>query len=180
MDKALYQILYQNETLYQIAPKATSIVVAPIVSVAVVEVAATEAAPAPVLPAPMSLVLPVLNYQVLIVLDEEPARFEADKVYLARILKAVNLNLDGVHLLNIYGSEQLDFKPTLNTKKVHHFLSFGVPFLRVNLDIMMNVYVPKRHKGVNFLFADRLSVIENDEALRKQLWAALKFIFLGK
>ena len=181
MDKAFYQTLYQNETLYQIEARPQPAAVAPVVVVAA-QPKTTQPPPivaAPIV-APPAALLPVLNHQVLIVVDEDPERFELDKIYLAKILQAINLNLDGVDLLNIYGSEQLDFRPTLNTKKVHHLISFGVPFLRINLDFMMNVYDPKRIKGVNFLFADRLSVIEPDGTLRRQLWAALKSVFLGK
>lgn len=184
MDEAFFQVLYQHETLYQIeiAPKPAPILVqdvplaVPSVAVsAPVVVAVPVQKPAP----PKAAVLPQLNHQVLILVKEEPAQFEADKLYLEKILGAINLSWEGVDIINVYGSEQLDFRAALNVRKVHHFISFGVPFLEVNLDILMNIYDPKRIKGVNFLFADRLSIIEADVERKRKLWHILKTLFLG-
>lgn len=182
MNEAFFQVLYQDETLYQVEarPKTAPVVAAtPVITAEAaptVAVAAPTQRPAP----PPAVALPQLNHQVLILVKEEPAQFEADKAYLGKILGAINLSWDGVDIVNVYGSEQLDFRAALNVRKVHHFISFGVPFLEVNLDILMNIYDPKRIKGVNFLFADRLSIIEADVERKRKLWTILKSLFLGK
>jgi len=181
MNEAFLQILYQHETLYRIDTTAM-----PAAAMVAQAAPAVENRPQPAInqditePAIVASAMPVLNHQVLILMNEAPAQFETDQLLLHKILGAVNLNLEGVDLLNIHGSQQLDFRAALNTRKVHHFISFGVPFLTVNLDIMMNVYDPKRVKGVNFLFADRLAVIANDNNRKKQLWNALKALFVGQ
>ena len=82
MNKAFYQTLYQNETLYQIEARP-QLVVAPVVAAVVPEITLpnpVEAALVVTPSAPSSPTLPELNHQVLIVVDEEPERFELDKI----------------------------------------------------------------------------------------------------
>ena len=188
MKETFLQVLYQHETLYHIEESALPVtVVAPQMPEAEIEVVPEVEAKSqsvenqPIVEPPITApAMPVLNHKVLILINEEPAQFETDQILLNKILGAVNLNLEGVDLLNMYGSQQLDFRAALNTRKVHHFISFGVPFLEVNLNIMMNVYDPKIIKGINFLFADRLSVIAADSGRKKQLWNSLKTVFVEK
>jgi hypothetical protein len=110
--------------------------------------------------------------------NEAPAMSPSNTIFLEKVLKAVNLNLDGVDILNLSGAKQMDFRPLLQNKKVHHFISFGVPFIQINLEIMMNRYDPKRIAGVNFLLAESLDIIQADDKNKRALWNALKKLFM--
>jgi hypothetical protein len=183
-NEALFQLLYQHETLYSI-PTTSAIASLPSAATPVAaEVLLSAPQPPPAVVAvlqadtpPTARSIPTINHQVLILVNEQPAQFEADKIYLSKILEAVGSQLENVDLMNIYGSGLLDFRAALNHRKAHHFISFGVPFLDVNLDILMNLYDPKRIKGVNFLFAEPLATIQPDAARRRALWNALKQMF---
>lgn len=118
---------------------------------------------------------PKLNHKVLLLADEELD--PSNLLFLERILNAVNLNIDGVDLLNLNGVRDVDFAELVNDKLIHHFITFGVPFNRVHLDIQMDRYQPVRFFGINFLMADSLPTIEADVALKKRLWAALQQVF---
>jgi hypothetical protein len=75
-----------------------------------------------------------------------------------------------VDLLNVHGTKNVNFSELLAGKYIHHFFTFGVPFSRLNLDIMMDRYQPVRFEGITFLMADPLPAIEGDVALKKKLW----------
>ncbi|MBO0939143.1 hypothetical protein J2I47_21490 [Fibrella sp. HMF5335] len=170
-----------------------------LVQPAVVETAAILVEPAPVAPAapaatpptqstgqpndskpPVSRkpVSPQISQKVLILVDEEMQA--SDLLFLEKILKAVHLDIDGVDLLNVHGTSNVNFSELLKGKYIHHFFTFGVPFSRINLDILMDRYQPVRFDGITFLMADSLPAIETDVALKKKLWEALKKIFLWR
>ncbi|GAB4053852.1 hypothetical protein [Spirosoma litoris] len=119
--------------------------------------------------------LPQLNHKVLLLADEELD--PSNLLFLEKILKAVNLNIEGVDLLNLHGVRDMDFPELLRGKYINHFITFGVPFERINLDIMMDRYSPVRFEGITFLMADSLPTIEADQNLKKRLWGALQRVF---
>lgn len=120
--------------------------------------------------------LPQLNHKVLLLADEDLD--PSNLLFLEKILKAVNLNINGVDLLNLRGVQEVDFAELLRGKYINHFITFGVPFERINLDIMMDRYAPVRFEGITFLMADSLPTIEADQQLKKRLWGALQRVFL--
>ena len=122
--------------------------------------------------------LPQLNHKVLLLADEELD--PSNLLFLEKILKAVNLNIDGVDLLNLHGVRDMNFAELLRGKYINHFITFGVPFERIDLDIMMDRYAPVRFEGITFLMADSLPTIEADQALKKRLWSALQRVFLQR
>jgi hypothetical protein len=186
--KSFYQLLFQNETLYrsQEVEAVEKIVAEVAASLAVeaknepIEVAPLKpiASAMPPVPVQPPSAIPTLNHQILILINEAPAMSPSNTIFLERVLKAVNLNLDGVDILNLSGAKQMDFRPLLQNKKVHHFISFGVPFIQINLEIMMNRYDPKRIAGVNFLLAESLDIIQADDKNKRALWTALKKMFM--
>ncbi|WP_020600719.1 hypothetical protein [Spirosoma panaciterrae] len=119
--------------------------------------------------------MPLLNHKVLLLADEELD--PSNLLFLEKILKAVNLNIEGVDLLNLHGVKDLNFAELLRGKYINHFITFGVPFERINLDIMMDRYSPVRFEGITFLMADSLPTIEADQNLKKRLWTALQRVF---
>ena len=121
-----------------------------------------EPAPRPTTPSILPPVqqqsrLPQLNHKVLLLADEELD--PSNLLFLEKILKAVNLNINGVDLLNLHGVQDMDFAELLRGKYINHFITFGVPFERINLDIMMDRYAPVRFEGITFLLADTLQTI---------------------
>ncbi len=119
--------------------------------------------------------MPQLNHKVLLLADEELD--PSNLLFLEKILKAVNLNVNGVDLLNLHGAQDINFAELLRGKYINHFITFGVPFERINLDIMMDRYSPVRFEGITFLMADSLPTIEADRDLKKRLWGALQRVF---
>ncbi|MEZ4904572.1 MAG: hypothetical protein R2822_23905 [Spirosomataceae bacterium] len=179
--KSFYQLLFQNETLYRaqevaavekIVTEVASAMVEkqPIETVQVAEPIVTAIAPPPI-------ALPTINHQTLILVDESPAMSPGNTIFLEKVLKAVHLNLEGVDILNLAGKKQADFRELLESKKVHHIISFGVPFIQINLEILMNRYAPQQIGGINFLLAEPLEIIQADDKNKRALWNCLKAMF---
>ncbi len=198
--KALYQNLYQSEHLFRVPSETLTdwgqeptalvepVVILPVPKVppvrlpevpVVVEQFVEEIAPiADTRPPVRSTDTPkpaLIKHKVLLLADEDLS--PSDLLFLERILKAVNLDIEGVDLLNVYGVSDVDFAAVLRHKHINHFITFGVPFQRINLDIMMDRYHPIRFDGITFLMADSLPVIEANQALKKLLWNSLKRVF---
>ncbi len=168
-------------------PEAVRLVETSVIPDPEVAVAAVAAAPEPLPKAPARPTIPPivspqppvskpkLNHKVLLLADEELD--PSNLLFLEKILNAVNLNIDGVDLLNLNGVRDVDFAELVHGKLIHHFITFGVPFNRIHLDIQMDRYQPVRFFGINFLMADSLPTIEADINLKKRLWAALQQVF---
>jgi hypothetical protein len=168
-----------------------SVAVAPVAAVPTVAIEDPILPPAPNVPEPVPVApptpanpvalrpaTPMLSQKVLILVDEDLQPSEV--LFLEKILNAVNLDVTGVDLLNVHGTNEIDFAEVLRGKAIHHFFTFGVPFTRLNLDILMDRYQPIRFEGITFLLADPLPAIETDVVLKKKLWEALKKIFLWR
>ena len=187
MNKAAYQYIFQNDALYSLRdtlaldeiesvnlPQTESTPPPPVVS----QAPASQTKPPVAKPAEP---LPQLNHKVLVLVDDidyQPLS-PSDALFLNRILQAVHLNTDGVDILNVGGAKRMDFRPLLAGKQIHHFISFGVPFLSLGLEILMDRYQPKNIAGINFLLAESLAVIQEDVTHKKRLWASLQQMFLN-
>ncbi|MGA0558243.1 hypothetical protein ACO2Q8_16405 [Larkinella sp. VNQ87] len=136
----------------------------------------TPPAATPPLVEPISSKTVAEKPKVLVLIDEELTPSEL--IFLENILKAIKLSIDDIDMLNLAGSGLVDFHAVLENKKLHHFISFGVPFKTIHLNIQMDRYEPIRIFGITFLLADPLSAIEADQKLKRKLWAVLKQVFL--
>jgi DNA polymerase III psi subunit len=170
MQKEFYQFLFANETLYQIEQ-------APIISLG-------QTPQTDTLPSVVSVVVPEhqsaltvsvpTNAKQPAVLIVVAAINIAERALLDKILKAIHLEIDTVDLLILNEIPDMDIKTVLSDKKVHHFITFGVPLQQLKMDILLAPYQTKVVAGVNFLYSDALGLIENDKAKKLMLWNTLK------
>ncbi|MCY7350118.1 MAG: DNA polymerase III subunit psi [Cytophagaceae bacterium] len=123
-------------------------------------------------PVPVSTV--AFKHQVLILTDRPSP---ADLELLANILKAVNLRLDEVEVLDLQKLRGQDFKPLLESQSAHQLITFGVGLKKLNLDIVLVPYQLKTVEGVQFLYADPLPNLHTDKVRKKALWISLQTLF---
>lgn len=200
---ALFQILYQNETLFRVGgsvvhevleepivsapkivknpeivqePKPVAVVAAtpPIVAKPVAQTPAIV--PAPTLPAAD---FPALLHSVLILIDAAKQKDMAasESIFLDNILKAVGHSVEKADIVNYSFLKGTDARKVLSEKKTNFFITFGVPLIKLHLDLLLMPYTPKLVDGVWFLLTDTLPVIEADRNLKKKLWQALQKMF---
>lgn len=186
MDKsvAFYQTFYQHDTLFKVneinasefVTEDTPAVVPP-VKVAEVE----KEVPAPTnqpIAAPVGT-FPILKHRMLILIDEarQERLIDSEALFLDKILSAVGHSLAEADVLNIRTMPSTDARTVLAGKLTNHFITFGVPLIKLQLDLLLPPYTPKKVEGVWFLLVDSLAVIEGDRELKKRLWTALQQMF---
>lgn len=192
---ALFQILYQNETLFQlqeemivpvaekeVIPEVTLVnietpIVAPVREIIPQPVAKVNIEPAK--PEAPTVQFPALNHKILILIDEpkQKSMLVSEALFLDNILKAVGQSSENSDILNFSFLAGPDARNVLAEKRVNYFITFGVPLIKLRLDLLLPPYTPKQVEGIWFLLTDPLAVIEADVVLKKKLWAALKQMF---
>ena len=100
---------------------------------------------------------------------------EARLFFLKKILSAVQIDLQKDALFASFGDpDSGSFIQLLRKKGVEKCLLFGLEPARLGLGISVRLNESFVFYGCRFLFAEKLSAIENDVAKKQQLWAALK------
>jgi len=193
---ALYQILFQNDTLFRVPGdvafpveekegKPEPVVVkeeAAVLKPTVAITPAPEIKPVPKQPARPAIPVaqfPKLNHKVLILIDEPKQRemLVSEALFLDNVLKAVGHSSENSDILNFSFLSGPDARQVLSEKRIHYFITFGVPLIKLQLDLLLPPYTPKQVEGIWFLLTDPLPVIEADRYLKKKLWTALKQMF---
>lgn len=138
-----------------------------------------ESVPAAIPSPPPAAVFPTLQHRVLILVDEKKQEQldPSDALLLENILKATGHDPAETDLLNFSHLPQADARTVLAQKSTNYFISFGVPLIKLKLDLLLPPYTPKQIEGIWFLLAEPLSVIDADKERKKRLWLALKKMF---
>ena len=190
---ALFRILFHNETLFHTHEERNQVVFEkaksvseppPVASVQkTLPVQITAEPPAtPVVNIPVSepvIAFPDLKHKILILTDEPKQRemLASESLFLDNILKAVKYSVENADIINFSFLPGKDARNVLAEKKTNYFITFGVPLIKLNLDLLLVPYTPKLVEGIWFLLTDPLVVIEADRDLKKKLWQALQRMF---
>jgi hypothetical protein len=121
--------------------------------------------------------IPVLgNFEkgVLILIEEDSLRSEVMEM-LVKMLNAVGHSMNEVGLIH---SNTLDMRSMKDLKNLnaHTILKFGRIQHPIN-SIPANQYEVYLEEDVQYLFADALTSISEDNSLKKKLWGALQILF---
>ncbi|GGB94241.1 hypothetical protein [Dyadobacter sediminis] len=196
LSAAFYQVFYQNEQLFQVEEafeikEKTGTIVQnlpqpepqpeqrPEVLPPVTQAPAAALPATPAIPVKPAENFPALKHKILILIDE-PKRKEmiaSEAIFLDNILKAVGNSVENSDVLNFSFLPSPDAGKVLTEKRTNYFLTFGVPLIKLNLDLLLVPYTPKNVDGIWFLLTDPLAVIEADRNLKKKLWQALQQMF---
>ncbi|QRR03366.1 hypothetical protein [Dyadobacter sandarakinus] len=176
---AFYQLIYGNEMLFRVAgetPQQPAPRKEPDTQPAPEVPVKTIAPPEPVQPV---ILFPELRHKVLVMVDE-PAHAELlpeEAALLDNVLKAVGYSNATADLLNYKFLPGHDARAVLSGRTTNYFITFGVPLIRLHIDLMLVPYTPKLVEGIWFLLADPLVVVGADKNLKKKLWQALQLMF---
>jgi hypothetical protein len=184
---ALYQILFQNDTLFYTGEQREK-PLAPPATTEEPPVPLPAANPAPAAPAVATAMpsrqqaevkFPILQHKILILTDDPQNKnlSESEALLLHNILKAVGHAPENTDTLNFSFLPGADARAVLSEKRIHYFITFGVPLIKLQLDLLLVPYTPKFDEGIWFLLAEPLAVIDADKALKKKLWLALQKMF---
>lgn len=110
-------------------------------------------------------------------LDEQRDELEA---FMKKIISAAKLELEKDCLI-LRGAES-SFIPTFTQIKSSHKIEkavlFGIKGKDLGFNIETPLYIPFSFNHCQFLFANKLSVIENSVEQKKALWHGLQTLFL--
>jgi hypothetical protein len=195
---AFYQTFYQYDTLFRIPekkestvePKANQPVESP-VTVIQEPVPPLGVTPTPVPTPPPAAPprvespprtetsFPSLRHRILVLVDEtrHPELAPEDALLLENILKATGHSAAETDLINFSYIPQADARTVLAQKSTNYFITFGVPLIKLQLDLLLPPYTPKQIEGIWFLLADSLPAINADKSLKKRLWLSLQKMF---
>lgn len=116
--------------------------------------------------------------KVFVLFLQEPD-FPGNRDFLIKILAAAQVNLEkDTFWVETVASSAPAPAGAFAQKKPDHVLVFGLTPAQVGLKIEAPLYQPMLFYGVNWLFADPLSVLEPDKQRKGLLWKALQQIFL--
>ena len=111
-------------------------------------------------------------------LDEQHEMLE---LFLNKIISAAKIDLEKDCLI-LRGSPENIFIPTLTQIKSFHKIEravlFGLSGKDLGLNIETHLYIPFEFNNCQFMFADKLSLIENSVERKKALWNGLQTLFL--
>lgn len=126
------------------------------------------------------------NQQKLLVVYNKNDESEERLEFLKKILASAKFDIeDDILLLKVTPKIAFSFI-ALRTKVaqthpsggIDNLLVFGFEPKHFGLNLQVNKYVPFHFYDCGFLFADVLSIIENDKALKGALWTGMKELFL--
>lgn len=128
---------------------------------------------------PLPAQFPTLQHRILVLVDEKKQDdlMPSDALLLENILKAAGHSIIETDIINLSTLPHSDARAVLASKSTNYFITFGVPLIKLQLDLLLPPYTPKYIEGIWFLLADPLSVINADKALKKRLWLALQQMF---
>lgn len=186
--REVLQILFAHETLFVVPEPARvewreaedeeqRVEQKPLLPAVEPEPQSVSAAPEPVLPSAPTLPppAPLPFRRETIVLVDRPT--PDDLALLENILKAVSLTLADVDLLDLQKLKGQDFRPLLESKSAHQFITFGVGLKKLNLDLVLVPYRIQPVEGIQFLLADPLAQLHTDKAKKRALWINLQVLF---
>lgn len=116
--------------------------------------------------------------RIVILLLDEPDFPESD-TFLQKIFTAAQINLEkDVLLVMADASGPMHFLPIVKDKHPERLLVFGFMPDTLGLHAEIPLYQPVVFYGVEFLFAEALSVLAPDKNRKSRLWQALQQLFL--
>jgi len=117
--------------------------------------------------------------ELLILVTADDAKDDNAIKQLKAILSAIKYELEqDCAILAIEAEESIPFQK-LPLDKTKQIISFGIPAMKMGLQIKEQKYNQLKILSIDLLFADSISAISTDVTKKKQLWNALQSLFLS-
>ncbi|MGL6266895.1 MAG: hypothetical protein ACRC2O_03185 [Chitinophagaceae bacterium] len=132
-------------------------------------------------PALKETVLGNNHKQILILVDYPNDQIISDKdlTFLLNILNACKLTLNDVVILNFATTEEIGYQKLVQEFKSRIVLLFGVKQESIELPVLFPDFQVQSLKEIRFLSSPNLLILQQDESIKRKLWAGLKQLFLS-
>ena len=118
---------------------------------------------------------------ILIIINNPNAVFLEDGrlVFLTKVISACKLSLSDIALVNINNIQQDELQSITSFFKPAKMIIFGVNSMQMKLPFLVPDFQIQNYNNIQYLSAPDLDQIENDQALKKQLWASFQKMFFN-
>lgn len=116
---------------------------------------------------------------VLVLVNETDTVHIQDEnlAFLLGILKACQLNMQDIALVNLHGKNGIDYHQLIKQFKPDRIIGFGIHPSDILLPIDFPNYQLQSYQNQVFLFSPALPAIAENQDEKKALWGALKKMF---
>lgn len=114
--------------------------------------------------------------KILVLISNAETNFlhESEKIFLGKILHAVQLNFEDIAIVN---TAKINDLHKINHFDCRYMISFGVVNDHLTINNITPFYKIINQEGVTFLLSDPLKTIEKDQDKKRKLWNSLKQLF---
>ena len=122
------------------------------------------------------------NKQQVLILVHYPGQkmiTETDLNFLLNILNACKLSLNDVSILNLPNDDELNYTDLIGVFKPKVILLFNVKQSQIKLPVLFPEFQVQAFRDIRFISSPDLGQLQQDETLKRKLWAGLKQIFLS-
>ncbi|GAA4440841.1 hypothetical protein GCM10023091_25060 [Ravibacter arvi] len=120
-----------------------------------------------------------LKTRVLILVNTYGKGIQPNEMaFLTKVLAAVKYSPETVDLLELDKIGTTDASEVLRDHLADYVLLFGVKPESLSLPVALELFEPRKENGVWMLMSNSLLRIEMEESKRRDLWNALKKVFL--
>lgn len=120
-----------------------------------------------------------LKTRVLILVNTYGKGIQPNEMaFLTKVLAAVKYSPETVDLLELDKIGTTDASEVLRDRLADYVLLFGVKPESLSLPVSLELFEPRKENGVWMLMSNSLLRIEMEESKRRDLWNALKKVFL--
>lgn len=115
------------------------------------------------------------NKKMLVLVQTEEFKDEQQLSFLGKILKAAQYDLnDDVYCLPLSAETNISLAYFLRKYQIEHVLIFGLSLQKMGIYAAFRKYVFTNLQGVKILYADDLTLLQQQVQLKAALWEALK------
>ncbi|TXH22063.1 MAG: hypothetical protein E6Q95_02790 [Chitinophagaceae bacterium] len=108
---------------------------------------------------------------------DAPTISDEDLLFLTQLLKACQLTLADVAILNFQNFDARYFKSIITYFKSKNILLFGTSTADFGFPFEIPNYKLQHHNNINVISSNTLAAIKEDKTQKALLWAALKQMF---
>ena len=120
------------------------------------------------------------KHKIAIIVNYKNSDFlkTSDFDFLLKIMKAVNLMLHELSIVNLSENKEVSFDQIKAKLSFDKLILFDVSFSTLlNENISRNLYTPFDYKNINVLMVENLTKIQSDVHKKRKLWTCLQNMF---
>lgn len=102
---------------------------------------------------------------------------DAQLAFLTKMITACRLSLSDIAIININSITDNELKELAHFFKAAKIIMFGVNSLEMKLPFLIPDFQIQHYNEIQYLSAPELQIIENDQSIKKQLWANFQKMF---